>query len=341
MLPNFVTSVAPIWRLPQEILGEVFYHTIPKISFEEIQECDSPVLDPRVHPAKTRSTIQLVCHHWYTVLCKTPKLWATIVLETMQIDIEVVERVFNLSKACLLDVYIDSKDASKLFSRIFQTHASRFRLLYVVHGHEATGEIYLLFLAELYLRVQELRFAQHLFDRLYAPSLEWAALDLIFVGRMDRDTILNVLLDLKCPKLRRLAIRNAWFGHSDKVGDLLIHFPSLNALCLEKCIVGPTFFSSISQDDIVAQKSHSLETLHIFDTQYSVSNLSDFVRSHSIEQKTAPGQLKEVLVELKEEQVVKEQRLELGDAYDHVVVITTEDGKCGNPSCPLRICDWY
>ncbi|KAF8572939.1 hypothetical protein K439DRAFT_1381610, partial [Ramaria rubella] len=57
--------VAPIRRLPHEVLGDIFAYSIPEV---------------HRHPDDARATLLRVCRHWSAVMMDIPKVWTTIEL---------------------------------------------------------------------------------------------------------------------------------------------------------------------------------------------------------------------------------------------------------------------
>ncbi|KAF7974511.1 hypothetical protein HWV62_12086 [Athelia sp. TMB] len=59
--------ISPPRRLPAEILGEIFIHTLPPFPFE-------------LFPSQTPLVLELVCRRWKDVIRSTPALWSSIAL---------------------------------------------------------------------------------------------------------------------------------------------------------------------------------------------------------------------------------------------------------------------
>ncbi|KAF8590170.1 hypothetical protein K439DRAFT_1330749, partial [Ramaria rubella] len=73
--------MAPIRRLPTEILSRILTYAIPELSFEFFRDnypyC--PFGSP-AHPTNARNRLREVCYRWSTLIDATPQIWSTIAL---------------------------------------------------------------------------------------------------------------------------------------------------------------------------------------------------------------------------------------------------------------------
>ena len=67
-------------RIPPEVLGEVFYHCLPKTPYITPRDVESPMVLARV------------CRHWRAVAMSTPRLWSTLSVHLQKIDCEAYRR---------------------------------------------------------------------------------------------------------------------------------------------------------------------------------------------------------------------------------------------------------
>ncbi|KAF8573389.1 hypothetical protein K439DRAFT_1665827 [Ramaria rubella] len=118
--------MAPIRRLPPEILGYIFVMSRPSISWQDLG----------VDPYQAHSAIQSVCRYLSAVLDETPRMWSTIIIRDPLLKIAQIEKMIHRSKSCLLDVYLGANEQQ--INSIVERNAARLRLLSVdfpAHGH--------------------------------------------------------------------------------------------------------------------------------------------------------------------------------------------------------------
>ncbi|KAF8585036.1 hypothetical protein K439DRAFT_1086510 [Ramaria rubella] len=129
--------MAPIRRLPPEILGNIFVMSLPSISWQEIGDEGHWFFKDEVDPYQAHSAIQSVCRHWSAVLAETPRMWSTIIIRYPLLKIAQIEKMIHRSKSCLLDVYLGTI-AEQPIKSIVERNAARLRLICVeslAHGH--------------------------------------------------------------------------------------------------------------------------------------------------------------------------------------------------------------
>ncbi|KAF8577401.1 hypothetical protein K439DRAFT_1251561, partial [Ramaria rubella] len=65
--------LAPIRKLPHEILGKIFNLCIPPLPLADME-----VQDDQGHPHHVRCDLLRVCRRWKQVMDETPEVWSTI-----------------------------------------------------------------------------------------------------------------------------------------------------------------------------------------------------------------------------------------------------------------------
>ncbi|KAF9042249.1 hypothetical protein BJ165DRAFT_1529684 [Panaeolus papilionaceus] len=106
--------LSPIRRLPPDILGEIFYHSL------------ATHRNPSMHASEAPLLLTRVCRSWKAVAVSTPKLWSRLYipfpyhfrrrfenLGADEIDIDEREHIFNLRLEAL-DVWLDRSGAHPL-----------------------------------------------------------------------------------------------------------------------------------------------------------------------------------------------------------------------------------
>ncbi|KAF8577340.1 hypothetical protein K439DRAFT_1418309 [Ramaria rubella] len=123
--------MAPVRKLPREILGDIFVMLLPSISWQEVGTRNHWFFRYK-NPYNTHSTIQSICRHWSAVLSETPRMWSTIIIRG-PLQIAQIEQVFHRSKSCPLDFYVGeiAWDKLKMIKFIVERHAASKRLLCV------------------------------------------------------------------------------------------------------------------------------------------------------------------------------------------------------------------
>ena len=95
--------MAPIRKLPVEILTEIFIKCIPPLPTKS----NRPRPGSHVHPQDVGELLGTVCRAWHTIINDEPRIWSTVVLDR---EIEVPEDINKLlkkSKLHLLDIFIE------------------------------------------------------------------------------------------------------------------------------------------------------------------------------------------------------------------------------------------
>ncbi|KAF8585758.1 hypothetical protein K439DRAFT_1409669 [Ramaria rubella] len=96
--------LAPIRKLPHEILGRIFSFCIPPLRDIKVQH------DRQGHPQHVRCDLLRVCRRWKQVMDETPEVWSAIELDP---PIEVLEILLAKSKACPIDISIGPRIQSR------------------------------------------------------------------------------------------------------------------------------------------------------------------------------------------------------------------------------------
>ncbi|KAF8590815.1 hypothetical protein K439DRAFT_1657168 [Ramaria rubella] len=125
--------VAPIRRLPHEVLGDIFAYSIPGIHLKAMELGAHP-FRRHGHPDDARATLLRVCRHWSAVMIDTPKVWTTIDLHCHEKqDIERVKQMFRRSKSCPIEVYLKLESEADFdpIEPVFLENISRLWSLYV------------------------------------------------------------------------------------------------------------------------------------------------------------------------------------------------------------------
>ncbi|KAF8585763.1 hypothetical protein K439DRAFT_1342605, partial [Ramaria rubella] len=70
--------LAPIRKLPHEILGKILTFCIPPLRLVGLGDRDEPA---KTHPHDARYVLLCVCRRWKQVMDETPEVWSTIALD--------------------------------------------------------------------------------------------------------------------------------------------------------------------------------------------------------------------------------------------------------------------
>ncbi|PFH50383.1 hypothetical protein AMATHDRAFT_61219 [Amanita thiersii Skay4041] len=119
-LTLYESALAPIRRIPREILVEIFTHCVPQW----------PTSNPRV--TEIPLLFEHVCKYWKTVVQSTPKLWTQIGVDAgyphSDPDPSMVQLWLTRSAKCPIDVCIDVESPSFSLDVIL-LHSDRWRKL--------------------------------------------------------------------------------------------------------------------------------------------------------------------------------------------------------------------
>ncbi|KAF8577325.1 hypothetical protein K439DRAFT_561162 [Ramaria rubella] len=132
--------MAPIHKVPPKILGEIFVMSLPSISWQEVENENHWFF--RDDPYKTHCIIKSTCRHWSAVFAETPRMWSTIMIRNPPLKIDQIEKIFQRSKSCLLDVYLGAIEDqnSQQIKSIIDRHAARLRLLCIASENWMFGD---------------------------------------------------------------------------------------------------------------------------------------------------------------------------------------------------------
>ncbi|KAF8576446.1 hypothetical protein K439DRAFT_661667 [Ramaria rubella] len=95
--------MAPIRRLPDEILSKIFILLIPEVSLGR----DQHVFNYHTHPHDVRLTLVTVCRHWAVVMDATPEAWSTIILNSRTFNEEQLALLLNKSRPWNIEVFVE------------------------------------------------------------------------------------------------------------------------------------------------------------------------------------------------------------------------------------------
>ena len=104
--------LAPIRKIPMEILEEIFVQSIPRLFLDgilvELGHANVGPLDLfEEHPHDARTRLGAVCRKWRNVTETAPRVWSTISLDRpLPPDIGIVDKWLRRSRSCPLDLYI-------------------------------------------------------------------------------------------------------------------------------------------------------------------------------------------------------------------------------------------
>ena len=101
--------LAPIRKIPMEILEEIFVQSIPRffLHYLEIDQAEDPLHPSDEHPHDARARLGKVCRKWRSVTEAAPRVWSTISLDRpLPPDIGIVDKWLQKSRSCPLDLYI-------------------------------------------------------------------------------------------------------------------------------------------------------------------------------------------------------------------------------------------
>ncbi|KAF8522964.1 hypothetical protein BU17DRAFT_64163 [Hysterangium stoloniferum] len=137
--------LAPIRRIPIEILQEIFVQAIPAFreNIDPSSDDSLPWDFDEHHPQKVRASIVLVCRRWKVVAENTPRVWTTIALDyRLPSDMRIVERWFAQTRQRPLDVYVRPSvwynidyDFTHAMITLLEGHVSRMRMFIADMGH--------------------------------------------------------------------------------------------------------------------------------------------------------------------------------------------------------------
>ena len=102
--------LAPIRKIPMDILEEIFVQSIPRLFFDHLEI--SPLNEDHLHhleehPHDARARLGEVCRKWRNVTETAPRVWSTISLDRpLPPDIGIVDKWLRRSRSCPLDLYI-------------------------------------------------------------------------------------------------------------------------------------------------------------------------------------------------------------------------------------------
>ena len=107
-----VPNIAPIGKVPVEILAEIFFQCI------DIPSGQHDGLHPRKckfvdHPQTIRKQLGQVCQMWNNIIDNDPRIWATFILYGEFLDPEMVSLWIEKSKSHPLDVFFWSDRRSQ------------------------------------------------------------------------------------------------------------------------------------------------------------------------------------------------------------------------------------
>ncbi|KAF8521929.1 hypothetical protein BU17DRAFT_64656 [Hysterangium stoloniferum] len=114
-VPKWTHSKSPAESLPCEVLGEIFTQAMPRLLWELVDtilptQIGTINIDritcSSTHPSIVQTNLRSVCRHWDRVMKTTPRVWTTLLFER-KLPKE-LERTFQRSGACHLDIFIDA-----------------------------------------------------------------------------------------------------------------------------------------------------------------------------------------------------------------------------------------
>ena len=102
--------LAPIRKIPTEILEEIFVQSIPWFFLDDLEfglAAEDPFRPGEEHPHDARARLGEVCRKWRNVSQTAPRVWSTISLDRrLPPDISIVDKWLRTSRSCPLDLYI-------------------------------------------------------------------------------------------------------------------------------------------------------------------------------------------------------------------------------------------
>ena len=95
--------MAPIRRLPVEVLTEIFIKCIPPLPTKS----NRPEPEFYVHPQDVGELLGTVCRAWYTIINNEPRIWSTVVLDR-KIEVPAdINQLLKKSKSDPLDIFVE------------------------------------------------------------------------------------------------------------------------------------------------------------------------------------------------------------------------------------------
>jgi len=127
-----IALVAPIRRLPPEILSEIFIHCMSPNSFD-CKLYDSRNLD------KAPLLLGQVCSRWRSISLSTPRLWTSFTLtirpKYLKSDVILAKTWLRRAGACPLSIRLESsgryQNAMRPLMQVFVLHSERWQNVYL------------------------------------------------------------------------------------------------------------------------------------------------------------------------------------------------------------------
>ncbi|KAF8508029.1 hypothetical protein BU17DRAFT_70941 [Hysterangium stoloniferum] len=139
-----------IHRLPNEILGDIFFRAIEPLNWQSMDGFGHPgsgmgfephriVSSQRNNrPIATQCKLRAICKGWKHVVESTPRIWTTLTFDRrLPSNGDVIESIFDRSQACKLNIYLEVqhlRDSHHLFYLIAK-HSFRIEAMMIVGAH--------------------------------------------------------------------------------------------------------------------------------------------------------------------------------------------------------------